>query len=97
MLCIFGIISSIFFFFLNDIISSTNVRGVCGFGRTLTDGAFQSCDISMWRCIFTIPWSIWKKRNDRIFKGISSLVDAFISAMVQRKATWFLMGTSLPM
>lgn len=37
---------------------------------------------------FAMPLSIWKERDDRIFRGASSTVDDLMSFLVLRVAKW---------
>lgn len=37
----------------------------------------------IWRLVpFAVLWSIWKERNDRIFRGVSSSLDELMSYVI---------------
>lgn len=48
----------------------------------------MECSLILWRTFpFALLWSIWKERNNRIFKGASSMQD-LISMVFLRVAKW---------
>lgn len=54
-------------------------------------GPFLRCGRSLWRVVpFGISWSIWKERNNRIFRVTSSILVDMISRVTFRIAKWSL-------
>ena len=51
--------------------------------------SFYGCGLVLWRLIpFAILWSVWKEKNDRVFKRSSSSVEDLTLLVVSRIAKW---------
>lgn len=89
--CIFGITSSggtvflgTFPILINELVEAWRM------------GPFHGHGLYMWRCIpFAILWSIWKERNERIFRAKSTSINALIEVVVLRVVKWLLYGNEL--
>ena len=54
-------------------------------------GPFTGCGLLMSKCSsFAIIWSIWKERNDRIFKASQTAVEDIVPLVTLRLSKWLL-------
>lgn len=50
---------------------------------------FIVCGAVLWMLVlFTILWSLWKERNDKIFRRVSSSVDDLLHVVTLRMEKW---------
>lgn len=56
---------------------------------------FFGCGAVLWEIIpYVILWSIWKERNDRVFRGSSMPVEDVVQLLLQQIASGRLVGRS---
>ena len=54
-------------------------------------GQFVGCGRSLWRLIpFAMLWCIWKDRNDRVFRNVSSTSEELVASISLMIANWAL-------
>ena len=60
-------------------------------------GPFSGCGLLMSKCSsFAIIWSIWKEKNDRIFKGFQATVEGIVPLVTLYLSNWLLCKKQFP-
>ena len=67
------------------------LKSIVDVAESWLGGCFVGCGQILWSMIlFSFLWSIWKERNDRIFRGYSLSTIDLISKITFRIAKWAL-------